>query len=148
MNVDLDYSSVYMYKPMGEKLKFGPVWDFDLSSGNVGYVNGYLYNRSMKDINGGSYLFNELYKYDEFKNKFKERFEEVNLDIIPAMLDSIDYNYSYLKEYANKDNKKWKVLNDDNWARPTHLVGISYKKQVNYFKDYLSLHNIWMKNNM
>ena len=31
MNVDLDYSSVYVYKPLGEKLHFGPIWDFDLS---------------------------------------------------------------------------------------------------------------------
>ena len=35
MNVDVDYSSVFMYKHGDEKLKFGPIWDFDLSSGNV-----------------------------------------------------------------------------------------------------------------
>lgn len=148
MNVDLDYSSVYMYKPVGEKLKFGPIWDFDLSSGNVGYVDGYSYNRGMKDINGGSYLFNELYKYDEFKNTFKQRYEEVNLDVIPALLNSIEYNYLYLSKYAKEDNDKWNVLNDKNWARPTHLVGISYKEQVEYFETYLYLHNKWMKEYM
>lgn len=148
MNIDLDYSSVYMYKPIGDKLKFGPIWDFDLSSGNVGYADGYLYNRLMKDINGGSYLFNQLLKHEEFKNKFKERLNEVNLDIIPAMIDSIGYNYTYLASYADQDNNKWNVLNDKNWARPSHLVGITYEQQVNYFKDYITLHNEFMLNNM
>lgn len=148
MNADLDYSSVYMYKPMGEKLKFGPIWDFDLSSGNVGYIDGYSYDRAMKDINGGSYLFNSLYKYDNFKNQFRKRFEEVNLDIIPAMLDSIKYNYSYLSKYAEKDNDKWNVLNDNNWARPAHLVGITYKEQIYYFKGYILLHNKFMNEYM
>ena len=148
MNVDLDYSSVYMYKPMEEKLKFGPIWDFDLSSGNVGYVDGYSYNRTMKDINGGNYLFNQLYKYDNFKTQFKKRLNDINLDIIPAMLNSIEYNCSYLSSYAAKDNDKWNVLNDKNWARPTNLVGISYQEQVNYFKNYVWLHNEYMIKNM
>ena len=148
MNIDLDYSSVYMYKPVGEKLKFGPVWDFDLSSGNVSYADGYSYNKLMKDINGGSYLFNTLYQYDNFKNQFKNRLDEVNLDIITAMLDSFDYNYSLLSSYAAKDNNLWNVLNDHNWARPAHLVGISYKEQVQYLKNYISLHNEYMKEYM
>ena len=148
MNPDLDYSSVYMYKKLGEKLKFGPIWDFDLSSGNAGYVDGYSYNKPMKNINGGSYLFNELYKYDEFKEEFNNRLNEINLDIIPAMLDSINYNYLYLSKYAEEDNYKWNVLNDNNWARPTHLVGISYEEQVEYFKIFISLHNEWMRKYM
>jgi hypothetical protein len=148
MNPDLDYSSVYMYKKLGEKLKFGPTWDFDLSSGNAGYVEGYSYNRSMKDINGGSYLFNELYNYDEFKSEFKDRLTEINLDILPALFDSIEYNYSYLAMYAKNDNDRWGVLNDKNWARPVNLVGISYREQVEYFKQYLALHNEWMQKYM
>lgn len=148
MNVDLDYSSVYMYKALGEKLKFGPIWDFDLSSGNVGYVNGYSYDKMMKDVNGGSYLFNELYKYEDFKNILSTRFAEINLDIIPSLLNSIYKNREVLSNYAKKDNLKWDVLNDNNWARPENLVGLSYNNQVRYFKDFLSNHNEWLKDNM
>lgn len=148
MNPDLDYSSVYMYKPVGEKLKFGPLWDFDLSSGNAGYVEGYSYDKGMKDINGGSYFFNELYKYDNFKDEFMNRLIEVNLDILPALFDSIDANYKFLSSYAKADDNKWEILDDNNWARPSNLVGISYKKQVKYFEEYLVEHNKWMLENM
>ena len=148
MNPDLDYSSVYMYKPVGEKLKFGPLWDFDLSSGNAGYVEGYSYDKSMKEINGGSYFFNELYKYDGFKDDFMNRLIEVNIDILPALFDSFDANYKFLSSYAKDDDKKWNILDDNNWARPSNLVGISYKKQVKYFEEYLIEHNKWMLENM
>jgi hypothetical protein len=64
------------------------------------------------------------------------------------MLNSIEYNCSYLSSYAAKDNDKWNVLNDKNWARPTNLVGITYQEQVNYFKNYVWLHNEYMIKNM
>jgi hypothetical protein len=137
-----------MYKPVGEKLKFGPIWDFDLSSGNVGYVKGYSYDKMMKDVNGGSYLFNELYKYDDFKYLLSNRFDEINLDIIPSLLNSIYKNREVLHNFAKKDNLKWDVLNDKNWARPENLVGLSYNNQVRYFKDFLANHNEWLKENM
>jgi spore coat protein CotH len=38
-NVDVGWSSVYMYKEPQGKLKFGPVWDFDLAYGNADYID-------------------------------------------------------------------------------------------------------------
>ena len=29
------WASVYMYKPRGEKIHFGPLWDFDLATGSA-----------------------------------------------------------------------------------------------------------------
>ena len=34
-NLDAGWSSFYMYRDIGGKLFFGPVWDFDLTSGNA-----------------------------------------------------------------------------------------------------------------
>src|SRR5690606_21317035 len=36
-NVDVNYSSVFMYKDYNQKLKMGPLWDFDISMGNGDY---------------------------------------------------------------------------------------------------------------
>src|SRR5690606_7546841 len=36
-NDDIFFSSVYLYKNRNEKLKIGPVWDFDIAIGNVNY---------------------------------------------------------------------------------------------------------------
>lgn len=144
MNVDLDYSSVYMYKPVGEKLKFGPIWDFDLSSGNVSYVKNYNVHTTMKNVNGGNYIFEEALKDKGFKKQVLDRLKEINKEILPLMFNSIDYNYNKLYKIAEKDNNIWNVLDDYNWARPIHLVGLSYYEQVNYFKSYLEQHNQWL----
>ena len=144
MNVDVDYSSVYMYKGKSGKLSFGPIWDFDLSSGNVSYVNNYNPNSFMKNINGGSYLFETALKNDKFRIEVKNRLDELNKDIIPLMINSIGLNMTKLASYAKLDNNKWNVLADHNWARPEHLVNISYEEQVAYFKYFVSEHNKFM----
>ena len=145
MNVDLDYSSVFMYKPFGEKLHFGPIWDFDLSSGNVSYLNNYHPYSTMLQSNGGNYLFEEAIKNKDFNKMVTDRIKEIE-DIVNAMLESIYDNYSILQGYYFLDNSIWNVLNDHNWARPNHLVGISYNEQVVYFKNYISDHYKWLKN--
>lgn len=145
MNVDLDYSSVFMYKPLGEKLHFGPIWDFDLSSGNVSYLSNYHPYSTMLQSNGGNYLFEEALKNKEFNKMVTNRIKEIE-NIVDAMLESIDDNYSMLQGYYYSDNSIWNILNDYNWARPSHLVGISYYEQVIYFKNYISEHYKWLKN--
>lgn len=149
LNIDQDYSSVFMYKPVNDVLHMGPVWDFDLSSGNCSYVGTYDPFRQMKDVNGGNYLFVTLMEDKNFRNKFLERLNELNeLLIIPTLIDSFNYNLNYLKPYADRDNQIWNNLNEPNWARPDWLLNITYTEQVNYLKDFLDLHYKWMLKNM
>lgn len=145
MNVDLDYSSVFMYKPLGEKLHFGPIWDFDLSSGNVSYVNNYHSETTMKECNGGNYLFTKALENQKFNTMVNDRIAEIEY-IIRRMLSSFDANYTKLLYYATTDNLKWYVLNDHNWARPEHLVGITYREQVDFLKNYLAQHYSYLRN--
>ena len=148
MNIDMDYSSVFMYKPFGEKLHMGPVWDFDISSGNCAYVGNYDPYHKMSEVNYGSYIFNTLMQDPKFHSKFLERLNELNKYIIPDMINSFNINFSTIRNYAKNDNLIWNNLNQENWVRPNHLVELSYEEQVNYLKNYLHEHYNWMKNNM
>ena len=141
MNADVDYSSVFMYKKANSKLAFGPIWDFDLSSGNVGHVDNYSPYEFMKNINGGSYLFETALKRNQFRLLVKERLAEINNTILPWMISSIEKNKSLLSGYAKLDNDIWHVLSDNNWVRPEHLVNITYAEQVEYFKSFITKHN-------
>ena len=71
-----------------------------------------------------------------------ERLVFINEKIIPLKISSIDKNKEFLKNYAKLDNDVWNVLADHNWARPEHLVNISYEEQVRYFKNFIILYNI------
>lgn len=149
MNIDIDYSSVFMYKPVNEKLKFGPVWDFDISSGNCNYtIHPYGPNTLMKDVNEGSRIINKLLEYNNVKEKYLNRLEEIGEFIIPGMEQSFDINYEILKDYAKTDNSIWKNLNKNYWPKPSYLVNITYKEQVDYLKNYLVKHYNYMLKNM
>ena len=148
MNIDLDYSSVFMYKPLGEKLHFGPVWDFDISAGNCRYVEKYDPFMPMKDVNYGSYLFNSLMQEQEVNTLFHSRLEEIGQDIIPVMLKSFDYNLEIIAPYSEVDDSIWHTLDEGNWVKPDHLVGISYDEHVNYLHNYLESHYYWILSNM
>lgn len=144
MNVDCDYSSVYFYHAQGDKIKFGPVWDFDISCGNCNYLANYRADRLMNDTNNYSRLFYDLLEHNDFRIKFVKKLNEINRDIIPYMLESIDNTYKSLNSYAKKDNERWNTLNSNYWPKPYYLVGISYYDQLNYLKEYITEHLVMM----
>ena len=51
-NIDGYRLSTYMHKDKSEKLKMGPIWDFNLAFGNAGYCEG-------SNVNVWAYKFNE-----------------------------------------------------------------------------------------
>lgn len=149
LNIDQDFSSVFMYRPYGGKLHMGPVWDFDLSTGNCSYVGTYDPFRQMKDVNGGNYLFVTLMKDESFRQKFLNRLNELDHNhIISTFINSFYHNLDTLKEYAIKDNNIWNNLNEPNWARPYWLLDKTYDEQVDYLRNFLEQHYYWMINNM
>lgn len=147
MNIDMDYSSVFMYRKQNGKLKFGPVWDFDISSGNCNYVNQYHPYMTMINVNGGSYLFNKLMRNADFKAEVIDRLNEIKTNILPKMWEAFDSIYTSLKNYAIMDNMIWDTLNQAYWPKPETLVGLTYLEQLNYLKDYLEEHANWLAEN-
>ena len=140
MNIDLDHSSVFFYKKMGEKIKMGPVWDFDISVGNANYVNNYSYDVLMKNVNGGSFLLNNLLKDQAFKTKYINRLKELQQEILPAMFASFEATYRALETYELRDNGVWHNLFAEYWPKPDYLVGPTYYQQVIYVRYYLQKH--------
>lgn len=140
MNIDLDHSSVFFYQALNEKICFGPVWDFDISSGNCNYVNNYTPFVLMKNVNGGSYLFNRLLTYDKFKNSFLERLTYVKNNIMPLFSDSFQHNYQMLMNYQLRDNNIWHNLFEEFWPKPDYLVGPTYYQQLMFLQSYIEQH--------
>ena len=67
-NPDTNYSSVYMYKDVDGKLICGPVWDFDMSVGNVSHKgNGAFKDPALLWTAQQNPWFKGLVAFDEFK---------------------------------------------------------------------------------
>ncbi len=147
-NVDSGYSSVYFYKDKGEVLKMGPVWDFDLSSGNPGHLDeslrgptGWYTSRVDKNL-----FFFYLMEYDSFRQSLKARWNEVYDDVIYSLLGEI-YEASDSITYSRYLNfELWDVIgeNEEWYTAPEILALETYEEQVWFLYDYLENRIFWL----
>ena len=83
------YSSIYFNYIPGEKIKMGPLWDFDLAYGNVDYSNAtYPEGFHIKSNPWYKRMFEDPY----FNSLVKDRFlyYETNLDMLLNKIDLIE----------------------------------------------------------
>ena len=140
-NVDVNHSSVYLYKRVGEPFKMGPIWDFDLSMGNYDYIDNQP-DKFLKSLvgGGGNYLYNTLMAKSKFKNAYLERFKFVKDIYLKAMQEALPEIKESLRNYADRDYDKWETLgnNVDCLANNPVLVGIkSFDGHVDYIENYM-----------
>lgn len=149
-NYDAGNNSTYMYKNPGEKLKIGPVWDYDNAMDNIGE-----YILDTKSINfGGQTWFSELIKSEEFCKKLQKRYKELSETILnPEYIDGfIDDTLEYVGNARERDWKRWEpqytkdrfqLLKDRNEI----VVDRNYKSSEEYvhrLKDVLNEHSRYM----
>lgn len=129
-------TSVYMSLVPGEKIKMGPIWDFDISLGNINYngneaTDGFW----MKDTK----WLEPLFENEEFLEALKERFNffynhrgEVEAHIISKS--------ELLKHSKNYD--KWPTLGEYVW--PNYVYFDTYEEEVNYLLSWFNDRMEWL----
>jgi hypothetical protein len=147
-NVDSGFYSIYFFKPKGEKLKMGPVWDFDLSTSNQGHLNenerqptGWYTSLPYKN-----YWFYHLMQYPKFQSALKARWNEIYDVQIQAMMDDI-YPASDRIAKSRYDNfNRWEIIGKNNeWYTSTEVLAAkTYEEQMEILYDYLMIRKDWM----
>ena len=94
--------STYMYKSAGEKIKWGPLWDFDWAfgfNGSNAYFkqNNLLFYAGHTDTRPGAQFFSRFFEIPGFKEKYLTRWKEVK----PIAQDIVNY----IDTKANELNK-------------------------------------------
>lgn len=144
-NLDVDWSSFYLYKEKGGKLYAGPIWDLDMSSGNCNTLGvGISPDRELVVSMLNSW-YKALMNYSEFKSLVKEKltvtYKQKILDTI-ELLDCDNENGIYRKgEKALLRNfEKYKILGTYTWPNP-HSVAIidTVDGQIEYLRRWLLL---------
>ena len=134
-----DFSSIFLNVMPGEKIKMGPLWDFDLAFGNVNYSDatnptGFW----VKDHKWYARLFQD----PAFVVKVKSRFTYFrnNQNVI---LNKMDYYANYLK-YAQEENDiKWNLFGNYVWPNP--VVFDTYQEEVNHLKNWYTQRMDWLQ---
>lgn len=135
-NVDVGFSSWYLYRDSGSKIGVGPIWDFDISCGNCNYNdNCKRYNNLYaKESNP---WYKALLQHDEFKELVKNLIEKYRDMIANTIIDEIDDSYNY-EAYYLKNFERWDILGKYDWPNPREVYTIAtWRGQVEYLETWL-----------
>ena len=136
------FSSIYFNYIPGEKIKMGPIWDFDLAFGNVNYSNaenpeGFW----IKDNLWYKRMFEDPY----FKQMVQERFDYYNNNL-SLILSKISRFETYLSKSQKKNFELYPSLLDPNsevWPVPARFD--NHHGYVEYLKTWLDTRMAWLK---
>ena len=126
---DKFFTSVYFSYIDNDKIKMGPVWDFDLAFGNHPYDS--ISSTSKWHIRRDWYQ--PLFKDTEFQKDVKA-YWEINHTIFESVLDSIDFYKNYLKAASKNNFKRWNILgNKGQWLLKKYS---SYDEAIDDLKNW------------
>ena len=132
------YSSNYLSVIPGEKIKMGPLWDFDLSFGNVNYADS-EYPEGWWVKNGPWY--SRLFQDPNFVALVKSRFE-FYMDNMDYILDTIDFYADYLSLAQKENDNKWNTIGVYVWPNP--VLFDTYEETVDYMTDWYITRMNWL----
>ncbi|MBR3645348.1 MAG: CotH kinase family protein, partial [Lachnospiraceae bacterium] len=162
-NADFSFSSTRFYIK-DNVLYAGPLWDFDLSCGNVNpkqYTGYYTDGIGHEGLYGTNMLwFKKLMQIPEFQEAVKKRFESLQYSIQNLYKEDSQESLSinmFLYEYGNSIERDSRPIADlgAGWklSGGGGYVGISYtttakwtqwEQPIDFLRDWLKKRNEWM----
>ena len=141
------WASVYMYKDAGGKLKFGPMWDFDMSSGDSNRAGGamsptgwYLRNVITTTAKQSTYTwFNRLNQNSSFRSKVADRWNQLRSTL---KLDSFVASQKAKVSLTAAEN--WKVWSHSQQLSSTQVIKSSWSADVDYLKSWVASRWSWL----
>ena len=134
------WSSTYMTLIPGEKLKMGPIWDFDLAFGNINFNdNEKPTGFWIKNSRWIRMMFNDEF----FVNKIKERFNYFYQN--KGKIISFSNNLSKkLYESRIENNKVWKTFGI--YIYPIYAYDFSsFQEEQDYLNRWIEIRFEWLK---
>lgn len=156
-NLDAGWDSFYLYRQAGGKLTFGPLWDFDMSSGNVKADKTSVCHLTFEKPEGlypgnteagrdrqQNQWFQMLMQTDWFVELVKIRWQELSPKMaeLPDLLLQTGSTYQAAFE---RNFRKWTIFT---WRLTSEADVIltldSYDKQLGYLADWYRDRIAWL----
>ncbi len=134
------FASIFFSYIPGEKIKMGPIWDFDLSYGNVDYADA-TYEEGFWIL--ANPWIQRLFEDPVFAQKVKERYAYYfnNRDEI---LSKIDTYANYINVSQQKNYEIWPTLGVYVWPNPVFYD--TYPEEVAHLKNWITGRMTWLNN--
>jgi len=133
------WSSMFVNVMPGEKIKMGPLWDFDLSFGNVDYSDAQYSEGFWVKFHP---WFERLFQDPAFVEKVNVRFAHFKQNQ-NSILDKIDAYAEQLQWAQQQNNDKWQTIGLAVWPNP--VVFDTYQGEVDHLKSWYSNRMEWLQ---
>ncbi len=132
-------TSCWMYKPRGEKLHMGPLWDFDIGAGNINYGDGFMTTGWW--VRGAPW-FSRLFEDPAFASRARQMWNEIKEAQLAEMMQSIRTRAATLQQAQLNNFQRWPTL--ENYVWPNFRVTGSYEGELEYLESWLTARIEWM----
>ncbi len=151
-NCDAYLYSTYMYKDRDDRdgrIKFGPLWDFDFSMGNVNFQNANFTNGWQFAYSTNNKIkVREILRDTTFVNNLNARWVELRNgilcnDSIFYLIDSLSH---HIEQARIRNYNIWPVI-----QYPLSYYDVyakNYDEEISNIKSWLTAHLSWMDENM
>jgi len=158
-NLDIHWSSIFMQiRGQGEerRLHMGPVWDFDLSSGNANadlpprlrpLIEDYYPTNAPEGFHAAlvNYWFRYLMAIPEFHEAVRVRFNYVKDVEIAQMIDAIRYLAINFEDEFLRNFERHDILGQRSWrATPAMNEIETFRGHVDYLINFLTQRVDWL----
>lgn len=152
-NYDFGTASFFLYKDKDSKdpkIHFGPVWDFNISSGNSlaeefrspqGWVSDLSYNPWGTPL-GRPFWFKFIWNDNTFQNLFKYKMRSVRSNNLSnSVINSAIYNMvNEISDAVDRNFTRWPILN----TTIDHAALGTFNNEVEYLKNWWSDRFNWI----
>ena len=153
-NIDGYRLSTYINVDIDQKIKMGPIWDFNLAFGNADYCDaantqGWLYNFNSicpGDIWQVPFWWRRLMESVYFKQRLKDKWQLYRSTKLSNV--TIDSQIDSYIEYLNSNKAisqnfyKWPILGQYVW--PNYFIGATHDSEIDFLKGWISQRLNWM----
>ena len=141
-SVDMGWA-FFLYKPAGEKLHYGPVWDYDqgFGSSDLGGITYDSWYSGEENV-----WFTWLLNSSNFKAEVCRRYNEIYDSVIMGMDDEITAMYDAYIDDINVNYVRWdRAIGYPCWRLPNEIVKLkTYDGNVKYLRTWLQKRINWM----
>ncbi|MCF8359279.1 MAG: CotH kinase family protein [Prolixibacteraceae bacterium] len=150
-NADAYLYSTYMYKDRDDKdgrIKFGPVWDHDLSFGNTHFQEGNLVEGWQFDYNHATMKLRRLLQDRDLVQLLQERWWMYREDALSneTILGYMDELVEQVCEVLERNYEIWPIIDKELFG-PGYYVN-SYENEIAYMRNWIEQRLAWIDDNI
>ncbi|NLB62482.1 MAG: hypothetical protein GX801_00045 [Fibrobacter sp.] len=126
------------YRSQEDKIYAGPLWDFDISAGNINYNNNDLVEGL--HVAKGRWI-NQMLKDPYFSNLVKQRWEQ-NKNALWQAVQNLRQQGEDMALVANNNFTRWPILGVELW--PNRIWPETYAEEVEELVQWLEARYHWL----